>query len=91
MLGPFLVWTAHFVVVYGVASIIDIGDPSDAGRWRTAGLAFTGLCLAAIAWCGVRLIPRGRRSPLARRLGLSGAVIGFVAVAWQSLPLVLST
>lgn len=90
MLGPFLIWTVHFVAIYGVASIADIGDRGDAERWRAAGLVLTGLCLAAIAWCGLRPIRDQSQSDLARRLGLSGAVIGLVAVAWQSLPLVLS-
>lgn len=89
MLGPFLIWTAHFAVVYGVASVADIAPPQ-AGAWQVAGIAFSALCLAALVVTAVRLRRRTAATPLARGLGLTGSLVGFIAVAWQSLPLLLS-
>lgn len=89
MLGPFLIWTAHFVVVYGVASVADIA-PEETGTWRIAGLVFSALCLVALTVIAVRLRQRTAATPLARGLGLTGSLVGFIAVAWQSLPLLLS-
>lgn len=28
MLGPFLIWAAHFLIVYTTASVADVADPS---------------------------------------------------------------
>jgi hypothetical protein len=90
MLGPLLIWALHFLLVYGVASMADISDPSQKAAWRTAGLVLSGLCLLAIMAMGLMTRRLGRISPLARSLGLAGCGIGLIAVALQSLPLVLS-
>ncbi len=89
MLGPFLIWTAHFAVVYGVASLADIA-PLETASWRVAGLAFSALCLAALILIAVWQRRRMSATALARGLGLTGSLVGLIAVAWQSLPLLLS-
>lgn len=89
ILGPFLIWTAHFAVVYGVASLADIA-PLRAAAWQVAGLAFSAVCMAALVGMAFRLRSRTAATPLARRLGLAGSLVGLIAVTWQSLPLVLS-
>jgi hypothetical protein len=90
MLGAFAVWAVHFVLVYGVASIADISDPTQGPAWRTAGLALTVACLAALPLICLRARSGPAVSPLARQLGTAGCVLSFVAIAWQSLPLLIS-
>ena len=90
MLGALLVWALHFLLVYGVASVADISDPAQEASWRTGGLVLTGLCLIALVIIAIRARGEARVSPLARNMGLAGCVIGFIAIAWQSLPLLIS-
>ena len=89
MLGGLLVWAAHFVLIYVVASMADISPLSQEGAWRMAGLGLTGICVAAIAallWWTVRT---QEASALARRLGLFGGGLSLIAVVWQALPLLI--
>ena len=89
MLGGLLIWAAHFVLVYVVASMADISPLSQEGGWRMAGLGLTGVCVAAIAvllWWTVRA---REASALARRLGLFGGGLSLIAVIWQALPLLI--
>ncbi len=90
ILGPFLVWTAHFVLVYGLASIADIRPAAESGVWRTLGLALSLGCVVAIAGGAVWHRTRTGPSPLAKRLSLFGSGIGIIAVTWQTLPLLIS-
>lgn len=90
MLGPFLIWAAHFVVVYTLASVADVTDPSLAIALRTTGLIATALCGIALAVQLVRSRRQPRLTPLARQLASAGFATGLLAVGWQSLPLVLS-
>jgi hypothetical protein len=90
MLGALLVWALHFLLVYGVASLADISNPSQAGLWRTAGAVFTAACLGLLAIIAVRARSETRVSPLARRLGLAGCGLGLIAIVWQSLPMLIS-
>lgn len=89
MLGGLSIWALHFLGVYGVASIADISAPSEAATWTTVGIGFSLACLMALAVIAVRIRTVPAISELARLLGQAGAVIGFIAVAWESLPLVL--
>lgn len=90
MLGALLVWALHFLLVYGVASVADISDPSQEATWRVSGLVLTALCLIALAVIAGRARAEKRVSALAKRLGLAGCGMSFIAVVWQSLPLLIS-
>lgn len=91
MLGPFLIWAAHFVLVYALASLADIRPASESGLWRTLGLALSLCCIIGLAAVMAWGRSSSRFSPLAKRLGLFGGGIALLAVAWQSLPLLIST
>lgn len=91
MLGGLLVWALHFLLVYGVASMADISDPSQGSAWRLAGLMMTILCLAGLAVIVLQARSTRTVSSLARTLGLAGCALAAIAVIFQGLPLVLST
>lgn len=90
MLGALGVWTVHFVLIYGLASLEAISEPSQRPVWRTAGLVLTLGCLAALPLIYLRSRNAPAISPLARQLGQAGCAIGAVAIVWQSLPLLVS-
>ncbi|WP_426052104.1 hypothetical protein [Brevundimonas sp. SL161] len=91
MLGGLLVWTLHFLGVYGVASVADLSDPSTHALWRGLGLALTGLCLLAVALIALRARPSTRDAALYRQVGLGTCAVSFIAIVWQSVPLIVST
>ncbi len=90
MLGGLLVWAAHFLLVYAVASVADISDPALMRLWRAIGVALTGLCLLAL----IIIVRRSRlptaKSILFRQVAMGGCLVGAVAVVLQSLPLLIS-
>ena len=90
MLGPFLIWATHFLLVYGIASIDDLGDPGQSSSWRSLGSGLSLLCLAGLVFVVVRIRASAGNSTLARQIGVAGGSIAFVAVIWQSLPLMIS-
>lgn len=90
MLGGLLIWTLHFLGVYGVASVADVSDPSTHGLWRGLGLAFTGLCLLAVVLIVVRARPPASDTGLYRQVGLGACGISVVAIVFQSVPLLVS-
>lgn len=87
ILGGLIVWTLHFLLIYGFASVADISEPETRRLWSIAGLAGSALGLAALAWIGYRAKDA---SPLVRRLGTGGSIVAAVAVVWQSLPLLIA-
>ena len=91
MLGPFLIWAAHFLIVYTIASIADLADASMAQGLRTAGFMATALCGLALAAQFVRSSRSTGPSAMARQLASVGFAASLIAVAWQSLPLVISS
>jgi hypothetical protein len=90
LLGGLLVWTAHFFLLYGFASIFP-------GSWiaRLLTLAVTVPALAVdswILWVAARRRTRRAADGLDRwtsELGAAGAALSLVAVAWQALPAML--
>ena len=90
MLGPFLIWAAHFVVVYALASVADISDPAILPAIRWGAVIASVICGLLLAVLFVRSRSE-TTSPLARQLAGTGFALGLVAVAFQSLPLVFST
>ena len=91
MLGPFLIWAAHFLIVYTIASLADLADTPTAQGLRTAGFIATALCGLGLAAQFVRSRGLTDLSPLAHRLAGIGFAASLIAVAWQSLPLALSS
>ncbi|MGR4863604.1 hypothetical protein [Caulobacter sp. LARHSG274] len=93
MLGGLIVWAVHFLGVYALASLADLRGPSERGLWRSAHLAFSLPCAAAaaaLAVMAVRQIARGPSSErFIARIAALGAVLGLVAIVWQSLPALL--
>ncbi|HYD87177.1 MAG TPA: hypothetical protein VEA80_06870 [Vitreimonas sp.] len=87
--GP-LLWAAHFGLIYAVASIsiqaVGESTPLARGLIGGSGLAFVGvlalLCLSLRR--GEDEVDRFWRSA-----SIAGAVIGIVAILWQSLPALL--
>lgn len=92
MLGGMVVWAAHFMGVYAIASVADVARDADAAaaRWIVAG--FTAACAAAAAAFGLAGLRRLRRTgddPYQRFTATVAAVgggIAAVAVVWQGLP-----
>jgi hypothetical protein len=87
ILGGLIVWALHFLLIYGLASIVDILDPTPRRFWLIAGPVSTGLSLAALAWIGYQA---RNTTPLVRLLGIGGCAIAGVAVVFQSLPFVIA-
>lgn len=90
LLGPFMIWAAHFLLVYGIASIDDLGDPGQSSTWRNIGSGLSLFCLAALILVMMRIRVRAENSALAQQIGVAGGSIASVAVIWQSLPLMIS-
>lgn len=90
MLGPLVIWAVHFVAVYAVASLADLGGATEAALWRIVGLVLSVGCLAAVGVAAIPAVRAGDASPLARRLGLGGSLVSLLAIAWQSLPLLIA-
>lgn len=91
LLGGLLVWFAHFLGVYGVASVADVvaHASAPAALWTVAAL--TGACAAADVAIGAIALRRGSQvSDDLDRFLHGGAVLGaglsLVAVVWQGLP-----
>lgn len=93
MLGGLVVWAAHFVGLYALASLADVAARADDPAFRVAGAAFSLLCLAAavlIGWKAAALARRhAREDRWPHELALGAAGVGAISVAWQSLPLIV--
>lgn len=89
MTAGLLIWAAHFLGLYLLASAADVWASTEAaGRW--VGLGFSLACLALIAVAAIviarRPIPDGPGS-WERRVALTGAFVAAVGVTWQTAPL----
>ena len=94
MLGGLLVWAAHFLGVYGIASVADVVDEADAPAALWAIAAYTLACGAADVALGavaVRALRRGgeRLDRFAHGLAALSAGLSLVAVIWQGLPVLV--
>lgn len=99
MLGGLIVWAAHFVGVYALASIGDVVTYAEDRPWRLAVVAFSGLCLAAVLLLLARAVrelrgarPGGGADPAAKlvpELSALGSGIAVIAIAWQALPAII--
>lgn len=79
LLGPLLLWALHFMGLYLAAEFAPAALP-------IFGAFLTVLCLAAIVL--VTQLPAAKL-PAIRPFVVFGGVIALIAVAWQSLPIVL--
>lgn len=91
MTGGLLIWAAHFMGLYLIASAADVWATSEAWPWRLAGLVFSAACLLATVGVALWLI-RQRPAPQEpeaweRQIGLTGAMIAAVSIVWQTGPL----
>ncbi|MGV3579647.1 hypothetical protein [Brevundimonas sp.] len=87
ILGGLIVWTLHFLIIYGLASVADVSDPATRSLWSIAGVGVTALGLAALLWIGYRA---SRRQGLVYLLGIGGCILSGVAIVFQSLPFLIS-
>lgn len=92
-LGGLVLWAAHFLGVYAIASLADTVSAADASAWRMAALAFSGLCLLAVVLHLLlairRLTPNPPGGPAGRfmnEVAAMGSALAFIAILWQSLP-----
>ena len=90
-----MVWTIHFLDIYSSTSLADVVARADAPTWRAAGLAFSGICVLALAVLLVLAARRLRRTGgeggrFLDQLAALGAGLALVAIVWQSLPTVIS-
>ncbi|WP_068876941.1 MULTISPECIES: hypothetical protein [unclassified Phenylobacterium] len=96
LLGGLIVWAAHFLGVYGIASVADVLTRADAPAALWSVAAFTLLCAGADLAIGV-LALRGDRGSvdgldrLIHRGGAGGAALSLVAVLWQGLPILFTS
>lgn len=94
MLGGLIVWAAHFVGVYVLASIGDVVTYAEDAPWRLAVAAFSGLCLAAVVallWAAARKLRRQdpAESRFVPELSALGSGVALIAIAWQALPAIV--
>lgn len=89
LLGGPLIWGAHFLLVYAIASISEVA----AGETTLTARALIGLSggLAATGCLGVLFLGLRHRGGEAvdafwRTVSATGAALGFVGVLWQTLP-----
>jgi len=85
--GP-LVWAAHFLALYAIASVAAI--QSHAHLWQRQG-AILFVTLAALAILSVALVLVHRRSVddlsrFRRAISLTGITLAAISIVWQSLP-----
>jgi len=93
--GGLLIWAAHFLGVYVIASLADVVATADDPAWRSGGVIFSLVCLAGIAVLAVGVFRSGRSSPDAwrgfeRAVALGACLIGGVGIVFQTLPLLLT-
>lgn len=91
LLGGLLVWFAHFLGVYGIASIGDVLDHASAPAAQGAVAAFTLGCVIADLSIGVIALRRRARGGddldgFVHGGAALGAGLSLVAVVWQGLP-----
>lgn len=96
MLSGLVLWAAHFLGVYFIASMADVVSRADDPTWRAAGLGFSVLCAlgaVTLVFAAARRL-RSRRSTTPDRrfrdqLALLGSGVALIAIVWQALPTVI--
>lgn len=91
MLGGLIVWSIHFLGVYLISSVADVVATADAPAWRMVGLAFSLACGATtgvLLWSAARRMS-GHDARFPDQVAALGAAVSLIAIAWQSLPMLL--
>lgn len=90
LLGGLLVWTAHFFLLYGIASAF---PGSSTANLLTLAVTIPALAIDGwILWFAIQRMRRDDGDGLAgwiSELGAVGAALSLVAVGWQALPAIL--
>ena len=94
MLGGLIVWTVHFLGVYGIASVADVAAHAGHPLSRAAVGVFTLVCLIAAGWLTVDAGRRWRRggdemAGFANAIAATGGAVSAVSILWQGLPAVV--
>jgi hypothetical protein len=90
ILGGLVCWAMHFMLIYGFASMADVSSPAIRGTWSWLGAAGTVLAFLAVTWVAVEARSKRTGSELTRYLGLGGCILSSIAIALQSLPLLVA-
>ena len=94
LLGGLIVWAAHFLGVYAIGSLAAIRPLQEDGLWRGALVAFSLLCAGAAGLLAIRagLLSTVGDTPhrFKARVAAMAAALSVVAIAWQTLPALLS-
>lgn len=94
--GGLLVWAAHFMGLYLLASYADVAW-RDAAAGRVFGLVFSLACLVGVVWLGLyaagqlRLRPSDVTRAFGLRLAVAGALVGGVGVVFQTVALLAAS
>ncbi|MBK1840003.1 hypothetical protein JHL17_21585 [Azospirillum sp. YIM B02556] len=103
MLAPFLVWAAHFGVVYGINGLVCARTPEGASLFRLPlSMALVGIAtLLALGWVAILLGkavqgagPAGHVAAadprrFARWFVIAGSASALVAILWVAMPALL--
>jgi len=92
--GGLLVWAAHFMGLYLLASYAEVAW-RDAAAGRLIGFVFSLGCLLCVVWLGLHAARQLRGRPLdvtrafCLRVAVTGALIGGVGVVFQTIALLI--
>lgn len=90
LLGGLLLWAAHFLAAYAIASLADISPYEHQAplTWLLAGLTLAcvlaAIALAVRAWCASRR--PGLGGVFVPRLSVLASTLAAIAIVWQSAP-----
>ncbi|MBD7940030.1 hypothetical protein [Brevundimonas guildfordensis] len=90
MTGGLLIWAAHFLGLYLLASAADVWSSPEAASGRWIGLGFSLLCLALVALLASRMLRRPGSDETVgweRRVAVTGALVAAIGIIWQTAPL----
>lgn len=94
LLGGLLVWSAHFAGVYAIGSLAAIRPIEEDMAWRAVLLVFSVVCAGLAGLLALRaglLSAVGAPSErFTSRVAALGAAVSVVAIAFQTLPALLS-
>ena len=90
LLGGLVLWAAHFLAAYAIASLADISPHEHQAplTWLLAGVTLA--CVLAAVALAVRAWRASRRPGLGgvfvRRLSALASMLSAIAILWQSAP-----
>lgn len=90
LLGGLVLWAAHFLAAYAIASLADLSPPEHQTplNWLLAGVTLA--CVLAAIALAVRAWRASRRPGLGgvfvHRLSALASTLAAIAIVWQSAP-----